>query len=310
MGEMIATREAFGKALAACGAENTDIVVLDADLSKATMSFKFKEAFPDRFFNVGIAEQDLIGTAAGLAIAGKIPFACTFAVFAAGRAFEQIRNAVAYPELNVKICGSHGGVSVGWDGATHQAIEDLAIMAAIPNMVVLYPGDAVEMEAAIRAMVLYNGPVYIRFGRQPQPVLFDRNNYEFRIGKGITVRKGQDVTLVVTGSLLSAAVQAAEKLVNEGIEAEVLHIPTIKPLDEALILESVSRTGKAVVIEEGVLRGGLGSAVAMVLAGHCPVPMRFIGMKDTFGQSGAPEELLEYYHLTPADIVHRVKELI
>lgn len=310
MGEMIATREAFGRALAACGAENRDIVVLDADLSKATMSSVFQKAFPERFFNVGIAEGDLIDTAAGLAAAGKIPFACTFAVFAAGRAFEQIRNSVAYPKLNVKICGSHGGIAVGWDGATHQAVEDLAIMAAIPNMVVLYPGDAVEMEAAVKAMALYDGPVYIRFGRQPQPVLFDRSSYEFRIGKGIVMRKGRDVTLVVTGSLLAAAMQAADDLAAGGIEAEVLHLPTIKPLDEALLVESASRTGRAVVIEEGVIRGGLGSAVAVTLAQHCPVPMGFVGMEDTFGQSGSPEELLEYYHLTPAAVVERVKGLM
>lgn len=310
MREMIATREAFGKALTACGAENPDIVVLDADLSKATMSSKFKEVFPERFFNVGIAEGDMIDTAAGLAIQGKIVFACTFAVFAAGRAFEQIRNSVAYPKLNVKICGSHGGIQVGWDGATHQAIEDLAIMAAIPDMTVLYPGDAVEMEAAVRAMAVYNGPVYIRFGRQSQPVLFERETYEFKIGKGIVIRKGRDVTLIVTGSLLSATIQAADGLLLEGVEAEILHIPTIKPLDEALILESASRTGRVVVIEEGVIRAGLGSAVAVTLAVHCPVPMRFVGINDTFGQSGSPKELLKYYHLTPADIVRQAKELI
>lgn len=310
MGEMMSMREAFGKELLKCGIANSNVVVLDADLSKATMSSVFKEILPERFFNVGIAEGDLIGTAAGLAIEGKIPFACTFAVFAAGRGFEQIRNSVAYPRLNVKICGSHGGLSAGCDGATHQAIEDISIMAAIPNLVVLCPGDAVEMAAAVRAMMLYSGPVYVRFGKQPQPIVFDEDTYEFRIGKGITMKTGKDVTLVVTGALLPAVIQAAEELKKEGIEAEVLHIPTVKPLDEKMIVKSALKTKRVVVIEEGIISGGLGAAVAIVLSQNCPVPMRYVGMMDTFGQSGAPEELLEYYHMTPEDIIKQVKALI
>ena len=235
MAELVATRDAFGKALIECGKTNPDIIVLDADLAKATMSVRFKEAYPDRFFDVGISEGDLIDTAAGLSTTGKIPFACTFAVFAAGRAFEQIRNSVAYPRLNVKICGSHGGVQVGKDGATHQAVEDLAIMAAVPNMVVLNPGDGVEMEAAVRAMVDYDGPVYIRLGRNPVPVVFDPATYHFEIGKGMKVKDGKDVTLIATGCLLDVAIKAADLLQKEGISAEIINIPAIKPLDREII---------------------------------------------------------------------------
>lgn len=266
MAELVATRDAFGKALIECGKTNPDIIVLDADLAKATMSVRFKEAYPDRFFDVGISEGDLIDTAAGLSTTGKIPFACTFAVFAAGRAFEQIRNSVAYPRLNVKICGSHGGVQVGKDGATHQAVEDLAIMAAVPNMVVLNPGDGVEMEAAVRAMVDYDGPVYIRLGRNPVPVVFDPATYHFEIGKGMKVKDGKDVTLIATGCLLDVAIKAADLLQKEGISAEIINIPAIKPLDREIILNSVAKTGRAVVMEEGVIMGGLGSLVAAALA--------------------------------------------
>ncbi len=310
MAELVATRDAFGKALIECGKENQDIIVLDADLAKATMSTRFKEAYPDRFFDVGISEGDLIDTAAGLSTTGKIPFACTFAVFAAGRAFEQIRNSVAYPRLNVKICGSHGGVQVGKDGATPQAVEDLAIMAAIPNMVVLNPGDGVEMEAAVRAMVAYDGPVYIRLGRNPVPVVFDPATYQFEIGKGMKVREGKDVTLIATGCLLDVALKAADLLKAEHIEAEVINIPTIKPLDREIILNSVAKTGRAVVMEEGVIMGGLGSLVAAALAQEHPVPLRYIGMNDTFGQSGDAADLMKYYHMTPEDTVLKVKELL
>lgn len=310
MAELVATRDAFGKALIECGKTNPDIIVLDADLAKATMSVRFKEAYPDRFFDVGISEGDLIDTAAGLSTTGKIPFACTFAVFAAGRAFEQIRNSVAYPRLNVKICGSHGGVQVGKDGATHQAVEDLAIMAAIPNMVVLNPGDGVEMEAAVRAMVDYDGPVYIRLGRNPVPVVFDPATYKFEIGKGMKVRDGKDVTLIATGCLLDVAIKAAELLKAEGVEAEIINIPTIKPLDREIILNSVAKTGRAVVMEEGVIMGGLGSLVAAALAEEHPVPLRYIGMNDTFGQSGDAADLMKYYHMTPEDTVLKVKELL
>ena len=310
MAELVATRDAFGKALIECGKTNPDIIVLDADLAKATMSVRFKEAYPDRFFDVGISEGDLIDTAAGLSTTGKIPFACTFAVFAAGRAFEQIRNSVAYPRLNVKICGSHGGVQGGKDGATHQAVEDLAIMAAVPNMVVLNPGDGVEMEAAVRAMVDYDGPVYIRLGRNPVPVVFDPATYHFEIGKGMKVKDGKDVTLIATGCLLDVAIKAADLLQKEGISAEIINIPAIKPLDREIILNSVAKTGRAVVMEEGVIMGGLGSLVAAALAQEHPVPLRYIGMDDTFGQSGDAADLMKYYHMTPEDTVLKVKELL
>lgn len=310
MSEMIATRAAFGEAIVEYGRENPNVVVLDADLAQATMSCKFKAAIPERFFDMGIAEADLIDTAAGLSTTGKIPFACTFAVFAAGRAFEQIRNSVAYPKLNVKICGSHGGIAIGPDGATHQAIEDLALMAAIPNMVVINPGDAVEMRAAVKAMIEYNGPVYVRLGRAPVPVVFDESTYHFEIGKGIKVREGKDVTLVATGSLFDIAVKAADELAKEGIEAEVLDIATIKPLDKELIIESAKKTGRVVTMEEGIIVGGLGSAVAAALSEACPVPMRYIGMDDCFGQSGDAADLMKYYGMSVENTVKKVKELL
>lgn len=310
MSELIATRDAFGQAIIEFAESNEKVVVLDADLAKATMSCKFKDAYPNRFFDMGIAECDLVGTAAGLSTTGKIPFACTFAVFAAGRAFEQIRNSVAYPHLNVKICGSHGGISVGKDGATHQAVEDLAVMAAVPNMVVLNPGDAVEMRAAVKAMIDYDGPVYIRLGRNPVPVVFDPDTYCFQIGKGIKVSEGKDVTLVATGSLLDIANQAAAKLLAEGIQAEVINIATIKPLDKDLIVESARKTQRVVVLEEGIIVGGLGSAVAHALSEQYPVPMRYIGMDDCFGQSGDPAALMEYYGMTAEETVRKVKELL
>lgn len=310
MSELIATRDAFGQALIDFAGSDERIVVLDADLAKATMSCKFKDAYPQRFFDMGIAEGDLIDTAAGLSTTGKIPFACTFAIFAAGRAFEQIRNSVAYPRLNVKICGSHGGISVGKDGATHQAVEDLALMNCVPNMVVINPGDAVEMRAAVRAMIDYDGPVYIRLGRNPVPVVFDEKTYQFEIGKGVRVREGKDVTLIATGSLFDIANRAAEVLEKEGISAEVLNIATIKPLDKELVVESARKTGKVVVMEEGISVGGLGSAVAAALSLTCPVPMRYVGMDDCFGQSGDAAVLMEYYGMTVENTVCKVKELL
>lgn len=310
MNELIATRDAFGQALIDFSKDNKDIVVLDADLAHATMSCRFMEAVPERFYNMGIAEGDLIDTAAGLATTGKIPFACTFAMFAAGRAFEQIRNSVAYPRLNVKICGSHGGIAVGKDGATHQAIEDLALMAAVPNMVVINPGDAVEMRAAVKAMIEYDGPVYVRLGRNPVPVVFDEKTYHFEIGKGIKVREGKDVTLVATGALFDVANKAADALAKEGIGAEVIDIATIKPLDKAMITESAKKTGRVVVMEEGIIVGGLGSAVAAALSESCPVPMRYIGMDDCFGQSGDAADLMEYYGMSVENTVKKVKELL
>ena len=310
MNELIATRDAFSYALVELGKQNENIVVLDADLAHATMSYRFMEQIPERFFNVGIAECDLIGTAAGLSTTGKIPFACTFAMFAAGRAFEQIRNSVAYPRLNVKICGSHGGISVGKDGASHQAIEDLALMAAIPNMVVINPGDAVEMKAAVKAMVEYDGPVYIRLGRNPVPVVFDEKTYHFEIGKGHIFREGNDVTLVSTGSLFDIAVKAAAELAKDGVSAEVINIPTIKPLDKKLIIESARKTGRVVVMEEGIIVGGLGSAVAAALSEAYPVPMRYIGMDDCFGQSGDAADLMIHYGMSVENTVAKVKELL
>jgi len=310
MSELIATRDAFSFALVEFGQDNKNMVVLDADLAKATMSYRFKEKYPDRFFNVGIAECNLVDTAAGLSLTGKIPFACTFAMFAAGRAYEQIRNSVAYPKLNVKICGSHGGISVGKDGASHQAVEDLALMAAIPNMVVINPGDAVEMRAAVKAMIEYDGPVYIRLGRNPVPVVFDEATYKFEIGKGKIFREGRDVTLVATGALFDVAVKAAEKMAEEGISAEIINIPTIKPLDKQIIVKSARKTGRVVVMEEGIIVGGLGSAVAAALSETCPVPMRFIGMNDCFGQSGDAAELMNYYGMNVETTLAKVKELI
>ncbi|MBQ6048689.1 MAG: transketolase family protein [Oscillospiraceae bacterium] len=310
MGELIATRDAFGTALNEFAKDNKKVVVLDADLAKATMSCRFKDAYPERFFDMGISEGDLVGTAAGLATTGKIPFACTFAMFAAGRAFEQIRNTVAYPHLNVKICGSHGGVAVGKDGASHQCIEDLAIMAAIPGMVVINPGDAVEMKGAVKAAMDYNGPVYIRLGRNPVPVVFDENSYTFEIGKGIKVREGSDITFVANGSLLDVAMKGADILAKEGISAEIIDIATIKPLDKDLIIESAKKTGKVLTLEEGVIQGGLGSAVAQALSVSCPVPMRYIGMDNCFGQSGDAADLMKYYGMSPENVVAKAKELI
>ncbi len=308
-GELIATREAFSHALVEFGANDERIVVLDADLAHATMSARFLEAVPQRFFNVGIAEGDLVDTAAGLSTTGKIPFACTFAMFSAGRAYEQIRNSIAYPHLNVKICGSHGGLGVGKDGATHQAVEDLALMAACPGMVVINPGDAVEMRAAVKAAIDYNGPVYIRLGRNPVPVVLDED-YVFQIGKGVVIREGRDVTLAATGVMLDVALKAAEALAAEGVDAEVLNFGTFKPLDKELIVSSARKTGRVVTLEEGVLNGGLGSEVALTLGQTCPVPMRAIGLDDCFGQSGDAADLMEAYGLNVSNTLAKVRELL
>ena len=310
LGELIATRDAFSNALVEFGKDNKQVVVLDADLAKATMSVRFRDAVPERFFEAGIAECDLIGMAAGLSTTGKIPFACTFAVFATGRAFEQVRNSVAYPRLNVKICGSHGGLGVGKDGASHQAIEDLAVMASVPNMVVLNPCDAVEMRAAVKAMIDYEGPVYLRLGRNPVPVVLDENTYKFEIGKGIRLREGKNITLVANGTMVDVACKTAAELEKEGIDAEIINIATIKPLDTDIILESAKKTGRIVVMEEGVLRGGLGSAVAAFMAEHYPVPMRFVGIEDKFGQSGDAEDLMNLYGLNVEHTLSKVRELL
>ncbi|MFT8349004.1 transketolase family protein [Clostridium saccharoperbutylacetonicum] len=303
----IATREAYGEALKELSV-NEDIVVLDADLAKATKSIEFKKVAPDRFFDMGIAEGDMIGTAAGLATCGKIPFATTFAMFAAGRAFEQIRNSVAYPKLNVKIAVTHAGVTVGEDGGSHQAIEDISLMRSIPNMVVLNPSDAVEAKKAVYAAAEYYGPVYIRFGRAATPVIHDEN-YEFIIGKGEVLREGKDVLMIATGIMVAKALEAAETLSKENIEATVVNIASIKPLDTELIVSLAKNIGKVITAEEHSIIGGLGSAVAEVLSEEYPAKLKRIGLKDVFGQSGTPDLLLKHYGLTPEAIVEAAKEL-
>jgi transketolase len=300
-----ATREAYGQALVELS-KNEKIVVLDADLAKATKTIDFKKACPERFFDMGIAEQDMVGTAAGLAVGGKIPFCSTFAIFAAGRAFEQIRNSVAYPKLNVKIAATHAGVTVGEDGGSHQAIEDLSLMRSVPNMVVLNPSDDVEAKAAIFAAAEYYGPVYIRLGRAATPTLHDEN-YKFEIGKGEVLREGKDVAIIATGIMVAKALDAAAKLKEEGIDAKVINIATIKPLDKELIINAAKETGKVVTVEEHSVIGGLGSAVCEVLSQEYPVKVKLIGLNDVFGQSGTPDELLKYYKLTVENIVETAK---
>lgn len=303
----IATREAYGEALIELAA-NEKIVVLDADLAKATKSIEFKKVAQERFFDMGISEADMIGTAAGLATCGKIPIASTFAMFATGRAFEQIRNSVAYPNLNVKIAATHAGVTVGEDGGSHQAIEDMALMRAIPNMVVLNPSDSVEAKKAIFAAVDYYGPVYIRLGRAATPVIHNEG-YDFKIGKGEVLCHGKDVVIIATGIMVAKSLDAAKELRNEGIEATVVNISTIKPLDEELIINLAQNIGKVVTVEEHSIIGGLGSAVAEVLSERCPTKLKRIGIEDKFGQSGTPDILLEHYNLTTDYIVKAVKLL-
>ncbi|MBQ2245906.1 MAG: transketolase family protein [Selenomonadales bacterium] len=304
-----ATREAYGEALRELGGQNENIVVLDADLSGSTKTAMFKKEYPTRFFNAGIAEQNMIGTAAGLAAAGKTAFASTFAVFATGRAFEQIRNSVCYPKLNVKVAATHAGLTVGEDGATHQAIEDVAIMRALPNMTVLVPADAAEAKAVVRWAAEYNGPVYIRLGRSGVPDVFDET-YEFKFGKAVTLKEGKDVTLIGMGIMTSAALEAAEMLAEEGISATVLNMPTIKPIDEDAIVAAANATGAIVTCEEHSIIGGLGSAVAEVLAEKASARLVRVGVKDTFGESGKPADLLKKYGLTAADIAAAAKQAI
>ncbi|MFA5524413.1 MAG: transketolase family protein [Tissierellales bacterium] len=310
MTKMMATRDAYGEALKELGGINKDIVVLDADLSGSTKTAVFYKEFPERFINVGIAEQNLIATAAGLATTGKIPFASSFAMFATGRAFEIIRNSVAYPKLNVKIAATHAGLTVGEDGASHQALEDISIMRTIPNMVVLNPADGVETKAAIKKAAEYKGPVYIRLGRSKVPVIFDEGSYEFEIGKGIKIRDGSDVTIIATGIMVSLALDAAEILKKEGLEARVLNIHTIKPIDVDIIIEAARETKAIVTAEEHNIIGGLGSAVAEVLVEKYPTVMERVGVKDTFGESGSGDELLKKYGLTAEKIVEAAKRAI
>lgn len=302
-----ATREAYGKALAKFG-EKYDIVVLDADLSKSTKTDTFKKAFPERFINCGIAEAGMISTAAGLAACGKTVFASSFAMFAAGRAFEQVRNSVCYPNLNVKIGATHAGISVGEDGATHQAVEDIALMRSIPGMSVISPADAVEAEAAVEAAILHNGPVYLRFGRLAVPVFNDESIYKFEWGKGIILKDGTDVTIISNGLMVPEALKAYEILKSENVSARIVNMHTIKPIDKDLIIDCAKKTGAIVTAEEHSIIGGLGSAVAEVVCANIPVPVTTVGIEDKFGKSGVPAKLLEEYGLTAENIVKKTLE--
>lgn len=297
-----ATRAAYGHVLKTEVYKNPNVVVLEADLGNATKSNAFKEVAPERYFNMGISEQDLIGTAAGFAAAGKIPLASTFAVFATGRAFEQVRNSVCYPKLNVKICATHAGLTVGADGGSHQAIEDISLMRTLPNMTVINPADAKEAEAAVLAAIDYQGPVYIRLGRAETKDIHD-DSYHFEWGKAEVLRQGSDVSIFATGIMTAKALDAAETLAKQGIQSEVINVHTIKPLDEETVIASAKKTGKVVTAEEHSIIGGLGSAVAEVLARQCPTKQAFVGVQDSFGESGSPDDLLEKYGLTAEAIV-------
>lgn len=303
----IATRESYGNALVEVGKENPNVVVLDADLAAATKTGTFKKVFPERHIDCGIAECNMTGIAAGLATTGKIPFISSFAMFAAGRNFEQVRNAIGYPHLNVKIGATHAGISVGEDGASHQCNEDIALMRTIPGMTVICPSDDVEAKAAVKAAVEYEGPVYLRFGRLAVPVINDRPDYKFEIGKGVVLREGKDLTIVATGLPVAECLQAAEKLAEEGIEAKVINIHTIKPLDTELIVAAAKETGKVVTVEEHSVIGGLGGAVCEALSEKAPTPVLRIGMNDTFGESGAAAALLHKYGLDAEGIYNKIK---
>ena len=306
----IATRDSYGNALVELGKEHDNLVVLDADLAAATKTGVFKKEFPERHIDCGIAEGNMVGVAAGLAAAGKVPFASSFAMFAAGRAFEQIRNSVAYPHLNVKIGATHAGISVGEDGATHQCNEDIALMRSIPGMVVLNPSDDVEARAAVKAAYEYEGPVYLRFGRLAVPVINDREDYKFEMGKGVVLREGKDLTIVASGLPVANCLEVAERLSAEGIEAKVINIHTIKPLDEDLIVAAAKETGKVVTVEEHSVIGGLGSAVCDVVAEKAPAKVMKIGVNDTFGESGPAVELIKKYGLDADSIYAKVKEFV
>ena len=303
----IATRESYGNALAELGKEHADVVVLDADLSGATKTATFKKVFPERHINCGIAEGNMMSVAAGIATTGKVPFASTFAMFAAGRAFEQIRNSIGYPNLNVKIGATHAGISVGEDGATHQCNEDIALMRTIPGMVILNPSDDVEAKAAVKAAYEHVGPVYLRFGRLAVPVINDTEDYKFEIGKGIVLREGKDLTIIATGLEVSESLEAAEMLAADGIEAKVINIHTIKPLDEELVIAAAKETGKVVTVEEHSVIGGLGSAVCDTLSANAPTPVLKIGMNDVYGESGPAKALLEKYELDAKGIYKKIK---
>lgn len=306
----IATREAYGEMLAELGETYPELVVLDADLAAATKTSVFKKKFPGRHIDCGIAEGNMMGVAAGLSLVGKIPVASTFAMFAAGRAFEQVRNSIGYPHLNVKIGATHAGITVGEDGASHQCNEDIALMRTIPGMVILNPADAVEAKACVKAAVEYEGPVYMRFGRAAVPVINDRPDYQFEMGKGVLLREGTDVTIVATGIMVNSALEAAEKLAAEGISAEVINIHTIKPLDTEIIVKSAKKTGKVVTAEEHSVVGGLGGAVCEALSEQCPTPVCRIGINDVFGESGSAAALLVKYGLDGEGVYSRVKEFV
>ena len=303
----IATRESYGTALAELGAQHDNLVVLDADLAGATKTGVFKKAFPERHIDCGIAESNMVGIAAGLATAGKVPFASTFAMFAAGRAFEQIRNSVGYPHLNVKIGATHAGISVGEDGATHQCNEDLALMRTIPGMVIINPSDDVEARAAVKAAYEYEGPVYLRFGRLAVPVINTDPDYKFEIGKGVTLREGTDVTIIATGLCVNSSLEAAEMLAKDGVSAKVINIHTIKPLDEELVVEAAKATGKVVTVEEHSIIGGLGGAVCEALSAKAPTPVLRIGVNDVYGESGPAAALLAKYKLDGAGVYEQIK---
>lgn len=308
MSTMIATRDAYGQTLAELGEENTSIVVLDADLSGSTKTSVFARKFPERFLNMGIAEANMVGTAAGLAAAGKVPFVSTFAIFAVGRAWEQVRQSVAYPRANVKIVATHGGVTVGEDGGSHQSVEDIAIMRAVPNMTVIVPADGPETARAIRAAAAYKGPVYVRLGRNKVPTV--TADVPFEIGKGVQLAEGTDLTFVTTGLMTAQALAAAETLKGEGICARVVHLATVKPLDGEILLKAARETAAIVTAEEHSIVGGLGGAVAEFLAENCPVPLKRVGVNDRFGTSGKAEELLKYFGLMPADLVEAAREIV
>ena len=306
----IATRNSYGNALVELGNEHDNLVVLTADLAAATMTGTFAKAHPDKHINCGIAEANMTCIAAGLAATGKVPFASSFAMFSAGRAFEQVRNSIGYPHLNVKIGATHAGVSVGEDGASHQCNEDIALMRTIPGMVIINPADDVEARAAVKAAYEYEGPVYLRFGRSAVPVFNDEATYKFEMGKGIVLREGKDVTIVATGITVPASMEAAEMLAKDGIDAEVINIHTIKPLDEELIIKSATKTGKVVTAEEHSIIGGLGSAVCDCLSENHPTPVFKIGMRDKFGESGSAAELLHKYLLDAEGIYNQVKDFV
>ncbi len=304
-----ATRDAYGKALIELGHIHEDIVVLDADLSKSTKTAGFATEFPKRFINAGIAEQNMMGMAAGLATTGKTVFASSFAIFAAGRAFEQVRNSIAYANLNVKVCATHAGITVGEDGGSHQAVEDIAIMRSIPNMTVVVPSDGVSARKALFALYDYEGPAYLRLGRPALPVLYEEN-LEFNLGKGIELRAGEDATLIACGIMVAKAQEAADKLAESGINVSVIDMHTIKPMDTDLVIKKAEETGAILTLEEHSIVGGLGGAVCEVVSEHCPVPVLRMGINDVFGQSGTPEELLDFYSLNVSHIIQKVQDLL